>query len=320
MNNNAKKLKNIIWHSYARCSTEKQTKSTSAQFEQSRQICEKYGWNLSEKMFEDFGVSGTEQKNWTEGNLGRFFDAVDNGQIETPCGLILESLQRFSRSDGLDVAQKFREYIRKGVFIHFVHKSFTYELDDISGDKWVNLMAIFVEAQGYKTETEQRERNQARGIRDKQQRFLNGEIDHYSTTCPAWIENEIVGQWADGKPRYKYVLNKKKAEIVRRIYDEKFQGVGTMIIAKNLNKDGVPNISGKDVPWTGIIVANILRNRAVYGLLTLYKNEKTEDKYGNITRKKVVQRDEDGNIVGRIVYPKCISENLFKISKKSLKN
>lgn len=312
MNNNDPKLKNIIWHSYARCSTELQTKSTKGQFLQAEEICKKYKWNLSEKTFEDFGVSGANKKNWTRGQLGMFFDAVDNEEIETPCGLILESIQRFSRSDPLEVASKFREYIRKGVFIHLVQEDFTYELDDIAGDNYMKLFVILFNAMTNAQELAKKTLNQQRGIDYKQKNTLKGNIDHYSKICPSWIDNVIVGQYSDGKPKYEYQLNEEKAEVVRRIFDDRIAGIGTKQIADNLNADEVPQITGHDSPWTYSIVANILRNRAVCGYLRFYINEKKEDKFGNVTRKKVFKRDKDGNPLEVKLYPIAVTEQKFQ--------
>lgn len=312
MNNNSKELKKILWHSYARCSTEKQTESTSAQIAQAERICEDNKWKLSERTFEDFGVSGGNFKNWQKGQLGMFFDAIDNGEIQTPCGLILESLSRFSRSDALEVANKFREYVRKGVFIHVVQKGMTYAIEDLEGEKVFNLVMIILEAIANENARQTHIKNVKRGIDAKKRRLMSGQTKIYSRRVPSWIEVVNVGTDDNGNAIQEYKVIEQNADIIRRIFTDRLAGIGTSQIAKNLNTDLIPNPNSYDAPWTNKIVANILRSRSVCGKLVLYTTEETKEESGEIIKKKVKQLDSNGNPIEVKIYPEIISEETFQ--------
>ena len=312
MNNNSKILKSILWHSYSRCSTPLQTESTIAQIEQAEKICKENKWNLSDRSFEDFGVSGGNFKNWRSGQLGMFFDAVDNGEIQTPCGLIIESLSRFSRSDALEVANKFRDYVKKGVYIHVVQKGMTYEKEDLIGEKVFNLVMIILEAIANENARQTHIQNCNRGIAKKKRKLMSGQLNIYTKHSPSWIDVNQIGTDNNNDPIYEYSLNEEKVKIVKRIFEERIAGVGTQQIAINLNKDLIPNLSKYDAPWTFNIVSNILRARSTCGFIQLCTSKDVEDEHGTIKKKRVKQLDSNGNQIEVKIYPEAISEETFQ--------
>ena len=84
------------------------------------------------------------------------------------------------------------------------------------------------------------------------------------------------------------VINKKQAEIVRRIYREFLDGKGANLIAKDLERDRVPNWHGK-AKWYESSIRGILTNEKYKGDALLQKtytvdflNKKRADNTGQV--------------------------------------
>jgi hypothetical protein len=65
------------------------------------------------------------------------------------------------------------------------------------------------------------------------------------------------------------VINKGEAEIVKRIFREYLGGKGSTAIAKGLNKDNIPSITG--TTWLGSSIRRMLKNEKYIGDVLLQK-------------------------------------------------
>ncbi len=91
------------------------------------------------------------------------------------------------------------------------------------------------------------------------------------------------------RDQYKLMIQKEQAEIVRKIFQWRLEGLGVCVIARRLNDMGVPtwrklhmgdshkNMSGL---WRGSTVTNILKNPCYIGCLVERKGEKVLCKGG----------------------------------------
>lgn len=87
-------------YSYIRFSKGLQAKGDSfrRQFEATRDYCAKHRMILDDKLtFRDLGVTAYTGKNLTDGALGRFLSACENGIVKPGSALVVESLDRLSR-------------------------------------------------------------------------------------------------------------------------------------------------------------------------------------------------------------------------------
>ena len=66
------------------------------------------------------------------------------------------------------------------------------------------------------------------------------------------------------------VINEKKAKVVRRIYTDYLDGKGPNRIAKELEKDGIPNWNGK-AKWYQSSIKKMLINEKYKGEALLQK-------------------------------------------------
>ncbi|MGU3476868.1 recombinase family protein [Methylobacterium sp. D48H] len=65
----------------------------------------------------DLGVSAYRGLNRLKGALGKFLELVAKGQVPKGSFLIIESLDRFSREDALDVIGEFSTVLKAGITI-----------------------------------------------------------------------------------------------------------------------------------------------------------------------------------------------------------
>ncbi|WP_243118588.1 recombinase family protein [Cellulosilyticum sp. ST5] len=65
------------------------------------------------------------------------------------------------------------------------------------------------------------------------------------------------------------VINQKEAQIVRRIYEDYLTGKGSFIIAKELNAEGIPTVTG--ARWHDTTILEILKNEKYKGDALLQK-------------------------------------------------
>lgn len=88
-------------YSYIRWSSAPQSKGDSLkrQIERTRAVCAEYNLILDETLRPDKGISGYTGDNLSKGSLGKFIEKVKNGQIKTPCCLVVEGLARHRRRE-----------------------------------------------------------------------------------------------------------------------------------------------------------------------------------------------------------------------------
>lgn len=118
-------------YSYIRWSSKKQSTgdSLARQLDYARQIATEHDLELVEMV--DRGISAFRGKNASDGELGRFIDAVEAKKIPSDCWLIVENLDRISRSDVLQANQLFTKLLQLGVTIVTGMDSKIYSHDSV---------------------------------------------------------------------------------------------------------------------------------------------------------------------------------------------
>jgi DNA invertase Pin-like site-specific DNA recombinase len=112
-------VKRTIAYSYARCSTARQQgkygKSLDRQIDDAKKYADQKGYELSSENVIDEIVSGFKGKNiGEEGNFGAFVKQAEGGKLKG-CVLILEDLDRFSRTDPTTAMEVFLKLTNAGV-------------------------------------------------------------------------------------------------------------------------------------------------------------------------------------------------------------
>src|SRR5687768_14530083 len=132
-------------YSYIRWSSDPQTQgdSLSRQLESTRTICKEKGWELDESLAPDQGVSAYTGTNLKKGSLGSFLEAVEKNRIPTPCVLVVEALDRLTRTRLRDARTLFDGLLAKGVRICTAHSNKVY--DESSLDNPLDLIISLME-------------------------------------------------------------------------------------------------------------------------------------------------------------------------------
>ena len=113
-------------------------------------------------------------------------------------------------------------------------------------------------------------------------RILNGGIVRSSRTGNLFINtNRSLGMT---RMKWGLIINPTEAEIVKRIFEEYLAGNGVFKIAKLLNAEGVPTVTGSK--WCESSILEILKNEKYKGDAILQKyhtpNHLTKQKKRNI--------------------------------------
>lgn len=104
-------------YSYIRFSTKRQARGDSLQrqLDRSRGYAAEFDLDLQEASFEDLGVSAFDRSNVTKGALAAFIQAVESGAIQRGSFLLVENLDRLSRSDCLDAMSLLGKLVNLGI-------------------------------------------------------------------------------------------------------------------------------------------------------------------------------------------------------------
>ncbi len=127
-------------YSYVRWSSAGQTLGDSLrrQIESAEAYCKQHQLRLSDLTFKDAGISAFKGKNVERGELGLFLKAIDEGKLKTPCYLIVESLDRLSRTPVNTALRLFQDITERGVTIITLSDGQRYSTGTIN-ENWTKL-------------------------------------------------------------------------------------------------------------------------------------------------------------------------------------
>lgn len=261
--------------SYIRWSSSKQTDGDSLrrQTEMAAAYAAKHALELDNSTFQDHGISAFKGKNLDEGALGAFLKAVDKGTVKTPCYLLVEALDRITRADTLDATQLFTSIIKRNVFIVVLQTEQVFSPDIINGPNGGMFLfaAISSLVQGNE-DSKKRGKRVKEAWDSKRAQQKSGVIA--SSNGPSWLTLS--------DDRKKWLVDRKKAAVVKRIFKLALAGNGALKIKCLLNGEGVPPISsrGRKITEWGInSVAFLLNQEAVFGRYRQTRGSMVVDDY-----------------------------------------
>ena len=212
---------------YARFSTKRQDKgeSLTRQYELTQAMCEKHGWEIVETLT-DKGQSAWKGDHLRVGELGRFKQRVEQGDIPRGSYLVVENLDRLSRQDVKKARRWIEEVTDAGVKVAVASPAPDKVFDEasVSGENIVDLLQYLLEAQRSNKESERKSEFQQKAIAGFMDKARQGVV--YSKRMPAWLKGEKNGQ---------FEVDEARAAIVRQIYEWCAAGQGIHMIAKKLN-------------------------------------------------------------------------------------
>lgn len=205
----------------------------------------------------DIGVSAYTEANSDlegDGRLAFFRRAVDDGLVPKGSYLLVESLDRLTRTDAPTAQHMLLGLVKAGIIVVSLTDKMTYENKPDSVASQASFMfSVMTLMRGHEESRMKSERLRATWVNKRE----NIGTRKLTSRVPGWLD--VV----DGK----FVENKKRVEIVRRIMEWLADGHGRDAIARFLNEDPDPAARcwGTGKQWHGGTVQKITDNRALIG-------------------------------------------------------
>jgi DNA invertase Pin-like site-specific DNA recombinase len=261
--------------SYVRFSTPEQAKGRSyeRQIELAQAYARDHDLDLAETTYKDLGVSALRLKNAQTGALRAFLKAVENGEIPSGSFLLVESLDRITRSSILEAQALFSLIINGGITIVTLLDRKAYSRESITANPTDLIISIVIMMRGNEESTT-KARRVADAYERKRKEAAAGTATVPFNTPPAWLT------WDAAKRAY--VVTPERATVLRSIFKKAGTGWGQHRITQWLNERETPTW-GKAERWRRSYVRAVLTNSAVVGTFT--PHQKLPDANGKRSRK-----------------------------------
>lgn len=246
-------------YSYLRFSSKKQADgdSVNRQLAKTRSFCDRKGYRLEDKTYQDLGLSGWKGKNRTIGALGAFLKAIDEGIIEPGDMLIVESTDRLTREEPMIAFGLFSQIVGSGITLTTLEPEAEYSPKHVQDNPYTLHQVLSGLIRGAEESSIKSKRvRSAFAMMRKTAKGKNGGV----IRCwnPRWIS--VVEE--------KYVLN-ANAEIVRLIIKMKLKGIPCAEIAKTLNEKGKKPFGNshknREHLFSPAYIWQVLANPALFG-------------------------------------------------------
>ena len=234
--------------------------SIRRQLDASRKWAESHSLTIEES-FRDEGVSAFRGKNATQGALGRILRAIEAGRIPSGSTLLVESLDRLSRTEVFDALHLFMSILRAGVKVVTLGdgaREFTRE--SVNQNPFDLMLSITIMARAREESAMKSMRGRKAWEQKRNDAIGNGKV--MTRMLPSWLREE----------RGKLVPIAAKVRTIKKVFDLVSKGYGIGALTRKFNRAGEPNI-GRGNRWHSTYIHSILRNRAVLGEFVLHTSE-----------------------------------------------
>lgn len=283
--------------SYIRFSSSSQADGASydRQLDAAKEYADRHGMVLDDKYrYEDLGVSAYTGKHVKSGHLRAFLDCVDRSEIPAGSVLIIEHLDRLSRENPLDAFEIFHSIVKKGIKIVTLMDGVEYTKDSLATD-FGKLLVMMVHMQKAHDEINTRRVRILNGFAKKR---ANLHKEKFTANCPTWLKLD--------KGTNAFEVIPDRAEIVKRIFQMSFDGLGIKAIGRILNQEGVLPPRAKS--WGPSSIRKLLSSRAVIGVFQpcIYNSE---------TKKYIPQGEPVPDY-----FPRILEDDIFFAVQARLSN
>ena len=239
---------------YARWSSDEQGKGSTlfGQREDCLAMATAHGWTVVDEIIDD-GVSAFRGAHANIGALGRFIRSVEDGAYPDGVVLIVERLDRLSRETPEVSFAAMLRMTGAGVVVATVDGNRQYRTGQFG---MAEIIEIIVKSQLSYEESAKKSERVGRAWAKKRERLAAGDMTILTKRAPAWLRVEGVPP--------QFIVNKHRADVVRRIFELSLNGAGKQTIARQLNNEGVETF-GRAKAWHASAIQKILSNEAVIG-------------------------------------------------------
>jgi DNA invertase Pin-like site-specific DNA recombinase len=239
-------------YSYIRFSTKRQARGDSLQrqLDRSRGYAAEFDLDLQEASFEDLGVSAFDRSNVTKGALAAFIQAVESGAIQRGSFLLVENLDRLSRSDCLDAMSLLGKLVNLGIRVVTLIDRKVLDEESIK-DPMCLIWAVMVFIRANEESATKSDR-----IKKAHERKRENRAEFAFGQGPGWLRpNDTKTGWE---------VIPEKAESVVKVFKLVASGMGSTAIARIANRDGWP-VPGRASDWHKTLPHKLIHNRRVLG-------------------------------------------------------
>lgn len=308
-------------YSYIRFSTREQAKGDSyrRQTAEAAKWAADHGYRIVE-ILADLGISAYRGRNSRDGALARFLTWVDENALPAGAAFIIESFDRFSRAEVMDVLPQFIEIINAGVKVVTLTDQREYTRRSLNQEPGGLMSSLCIMIRAHE-ESKTKAKRLAEVWAKKQRAADTDPSVKLTSRTPGWID---VVRSADGKKIVGFKEN-ENVEVVRRIFQECATGSGCRAIAKRLNEEGRWRPFRRGRGWHPSMIGKLIRGNAVLGVYEphtyadLYEKlagepKPTSDKKADASAgdaREARKRQTTGKTISGY-YPKIIDEALWK--------
>lgn len=273
-----------IAYSYVRFSTAKQELGDSLrrQVAMAREYADKHGLRLSERSFQDLGVSGFKGKNAEDGALGAFRSAVKSGIIASGSYLLIEQFDRLSRDQVTKALRLLLDLVEDlGITVVTMVDGKVWDAETVKDVTNVLTSVILMSRAHEESKAKSKRLSEVWG--EKKKKAVEGTAKRIVTSeGPRWLRAK------EDKTGFEVIP--ELAESVRKVYAMRLAGHGVVSIVNRANAEGWP-VPGKPplrkpdetpeeyeqrtkgaMTWHTSLVGRLLRSRAVLGEYQPHKN------------------------------------------------
>ena len=242
-----------IVHSYIRYSTPEQARGDSErrQLDRASEFCRKHNFTLSDLKFEDLGRSGFRKKNLKDSALAAFLVAIKQNRVKEGDILLVEAIDRLSRS-GVRATQKLINEIHEAK----VDIAIIFPQEQIFRHESKNPLIDAIVLAAYADLAYQYSARLSDFGKDWWQERRKEAVES-GKAIPA-----VIPWWLERKGN-KFVIIEDRAETVRSIYKKAIAGKGGATICKELNEEGIA--APRREYWNKTYVRDVIRDRRTRG-------------------------------------------------------
>lgn len=282
-------------YSYIRFSTKGQIegRSLKRQLENAQEYANSNELELQSLSFRDLGVSGYKGKNSSDGELGKFIEAVKEGVIEEGSYLLIESFDRMSRQPVETSLMLLMTIVDLGITVVTLMDRQVYKKGEMNMN---SLMLSLVSMSRAHEESATKSKRVGDAWHKKQSRAAS---EPMGSPLPSWL------YYSDDKKEI--LVSKEKARVVKCIFQLSAEGYGRAAIVRRLNNEGVPTLSSRATKWHTSSITKLLNGRMVLG-----------EYHPHVTNAKG-KREATGEVI-KDYYPQVIDEDLWYKSQAAIKS
>ena len=245
--------------SYRRFSSGRQASghSLERQIASAQRWCEEHNLKLDQSLvLADLGVSAYKGHNITKGALAGFLEAAQSGKVPSGSILLVESLDRLTRTAIPDAVALLTSIVRAGIRVVSLIDGLEWNNETIN-DTASFMMSVFLFARAHEESATKSKRVSAAFQKKREQGLPVVSIMH----GPGWVRPK--------SDRSGWELIPEKADSVRKAFAMASSGAGGISIAKSANRESWAfpwrTKSKSTEQWEHTSVSRLLRDRRVLG-------------------------------------------------------